>query len=122
MKSIENLDIYNKSRDFRRSISGLVKKIPINEKYRLTDQIIRSSRSISANIAEGYGRFHYQESIQFFRIARGSLLETQEHLRCAFDEKYINKPEFSCHLSQSISLLRQLNGYINYMKKLKSNT
>ena len=53
-----------------------IPKFPIEEKHALTSQIIRSSKSISDTIAEGFGRFHYQENIQFCSIARGSLNES----------------------------------------------
>ena len=52
----------------------------------MVDQLIRATRSITANIAEGHGRYHFQENIQFCRQARGSLTETLDHLICAQDE------------------------------------
>lgn len=88
MHSFEELEVWKKARSLRKEISSLVKTFPNEEKYRLTDQIIRSSRSSTSNIAEGFGRFHYQENIQFCRQARGSLTETIDHLLCAFDEKF----------------------------------
>lgn len=88
--SFEDLEVSKECRKFRKSISILAKTFPIEEKYRLIDQIIRSSRSVTANIAEGDGRFHYQENTQFCRDARGSLKETLDHLICAFDEEYIS--------------------------------
>lgn len=94
-QSFEDLDVWKLARGFRNEISMLIKKFPDDEKYKLTDQIIRSSRSITANIAEGYGRFHYQENIQFCRVARGSLTETKDHLICAFDCQYISEETLS---------------------------
>jgi len=76
-------------------ISKLAEGFPEHEKFSLTAQIKRSSRSITANIAEGYGRFHYKETIQFFRQSRGSLFETLDHLTTAIDEGYINEEEFA---------------------------
>lgn len=61
----EHIDVWKGCRRFRKSISVIVKTFPTEEKYRLTDQIIRSNRSITANIAEGDGRFHYQENTKF---------------------------------------------------------
>jgi four helix bundle protein len=89
MKSFEDLELYKACRKFRQDISKLVKSFPNEEKYRLTDQLLRCSRSTTANIAEGHGRYHYQENIQFCRQARGSLSETLEHLICTLYEKYI---------------------------------
>jgi four helix bundle protein len=72
-------------------LSQLAKRLPKEEKYRLSDQIIRASRSVTANIAEGFGRFHHQENIQFCRQARGSLMELIDHLSVTLDENYITK-------------------------------
>ncbi len=65
MKSFEELNCWKKAASLRRKISILVKTFPREEKYRLVDQMIRSSRSAPAQIAEGFGRFHFQENIQF---------------------------------------------------------
>lgn len=65
------LEVWKKSRDFRNKMFKLTKGFTVSEKYVLTDQLLRASRSITANIAEGHGRFHYQENIRFCRMARG---------------------------------------------------
>ena len=80
MKTFEDLDCWKKIAGLRRTLGELVKIFPAHEKYRLTDQIIRAARSATSNIAEGYGRFHYQENIQYCRQTRGSLYELIEHL------------------------------------------
>lgn len=72
---LENLDVWRESRELRKDISDTVEEIPDSEKFLLINQMIRASRSVTANIAEGYGRFHYKENIQFCRQARGSLFE-----------------------------------------------
>jgi four helix bundle protein len=66
-----DLDVWRKCRDVRTMIWKVCKKFPTEEKFRLTDQMIRASRSSTANFAEGYGRFHFQENIQFCRQSRG---------------------------------------------------
>lgn len=120
-QSFEDLDVWKLARGFRNEISMLIKKFPDDEKYKLTDQIIRSSRSITANIAEGYGRFHYQENIQFCRVARGSLTETKDHLICAFDCQYISEETLSNLNKKYEIILQKLNGYIAYLKTKKEN-
>ncbi len=90
-KGYKELDCYKHARELRKSISTLTLKFPKEEKYELVSQIKRSSRSITANIAEGYGRYTYTDTRHFFIMARGSLTETMEHLLTAFDEKYIQK-------------------------------
>ena len=122
LNSFEELEVWKKSRELRVNISELLKKFPDKEKYRLTDQLIRSSRSVTANIAEGFGRFHYQENIQFCRQARGSLFELIDHLICSYDENYINEETYLSIKTKIDLVLKLLNGYINYLKNAKSNS
>ncbi len=121
MNSFKELEVWKSARELRKSISNLTKDFPKEGKYRLVDQIIRSSRSVAANIAEGFGRYHYQENIQFYRQARGSLNETLEHLICAFDEGFITEEEFKNQKAVFDSCLKLLNGYIGSLKKAVQN-
>ena len=114
--TFEDLEIWKEARDMRNQISKLVKVFPKEEKYRLSDQLIRASRSVTANLAEGYGRFHYKENIQFCRQARGSLFELIDHLTVALDEKYINTDEFNSLRAKCYNLIKKLNSYIKYLK------
>jgi len=70
MRTFEDLRVWRQCRELRRKVSSLVRRFPRSEQYRLVDQLLRASRSVTANIAEGYGRYHYQENIQFCRQAR----------------------------------------------------
>jgi four helix bundle protein len=110
-------ETWKKSHILRKSISELVKDFPPEEKYRLADQIIRSSRSIGNNIAEGHGRFHYVDSKKFFINARGSASETIDHLIIALDEGYINTDTFEKLQSICEECMKLINGYINYLKQ-----
>jgi four helix bundle protein len=65
MKAFTDLEVWKKSRTQRNNIFELTKSFPAEERYRLSDQIIRSSRSIGNNIAEGHGRFHYADASKF---------------------------------------------------------
>ena len=117
-QNFTDLEVYKECRQLRISISLLTKnEFPIDEKFKLTDQIIRSSRSITANIAEGYGRYYFKENIQFCRISRASLTETLEHLITAFDEKYISESKLIELKTKVDTCGRLLNGYINFLKK-----
>jgi four helix bundle protein len=100
-----------------KDISILVKQFPVEEKYRLTDQLIRCSRSVTANIAEGHGRFHYQDNIKFCRNARGSLNEILDHLICACDESLINNEQLEELRVKYNECHRLLNGYIAFLTK-----
>jgi four helix bundle protein len=116
-KGFEGLIVYQEARAYRKRISKLAAGFPPAERYSLADQIKRSSRSVTANIAEGYGRYHYKEFIQFCRQARGSLMETLDHLLCAFDESYITEETLNdCRLEHQ-KVLALLNGFINYLQQ-----
>jgi len=119
MASFTDLETWKQARKIRNVISRLVKQFPVEEKYRLTDQIIRSSRSIGNNLAEGHGRFHYQDNIRFCVMARGSLTETLDHLIVALDEKIITDETLQIFQAEYDSCLRLINGYIQYLKTKK---
>jgi len=122
MNSFEELEVYKKARELKIKISELVKHFPAEEKYRLVDQLIRASRSVTANIAEGFGRFHYQENIQFCRHSRGSLFEIIDHLICSLDEKYITNEQYLNLKNDTLFVIKLLNGYILYLKNAKSKS
>jgi len=121
IQSFTDLDCWKSCRLVRNCFSGIIRKLPVEEKYALTDGMRRASRSITENIAEGYGRYHFQENIQFCRISRGSLFELKDQLITAFDEKYLDVGEVkqvNLLIDKALSLL---NGYINYLSKAKNN-
>jgi four helix bundle protein len=116
--TFEDLECYKAGREFRNSISRWTRTLPKVEEYRLKDQIIRSSRSVTANIAEGFGRHHPQENLQFCRQSRGSLMETLEHLNTAFDEDLLGEEEYQTFRQQWNEVRALLGGYISYLQKL----
>ena len=67
----------------------VVPVLPREERYRLGDQLLRAARATAANIAEGYGRFHYLDNAKFCSNARGSCWETLDHLITGSDEGFI---------------------------------
>ena len=116
---LEDLNVWIKCRELKNKLSKVARELPAEEKYRLTDQLIRASRSITNNIAEGYGRFHFQENIQFLRQSRGSLYECKDHLYCALDDGYISMEKFNLLKEECSICLKILNGYIKYLKDRK---
>jgi four helix bundle protein len=94
-------------------------KIPREELYRLTDQMVRASRSSPANIAEGYGRFHYQENIQFCRQARGSLYELIDHFTATEECGYLDAAACTQMIEKIKATIIKLNAYIKYLKSRK---
>lgn len=121
LSGFETLEVWKEGRNFRQMMMQLCKQLPNEEKFRLVDQIKRSSRSVTANIAEGYGRFHYVDNIRFCRVARGSLNETLDHLTVALDEGCIDENSLSTYRQQFSITLKLLNGYISYLKKQKTD-
>jgi four helix bundle protein len=93
--------------------------LPQHEQWDLARQIRRSSKSIGANIAEGYGRYYFQDNVRFCYNARGSLLETIDHLVAARDLGYIDQSLYAEARNLADSNYRLLNGYIAYLKKRK---
>lgn len=86
IKSFEGLQCWQVGRELRVEISKVIKTFPKEEKLELVSQMKRASRSVTNNIAEGFGRYHYQDFIRFCRISRGSLTELSDHLIIALDE------------------------------------
>jgi four helix bundle protein len=122
MRTFKDLEVWKKCRQLRQKIWILVKSFPAEEKYRLADQMIRSTRSPSTQIAEGYGRFHFQENVQFCRIARGSLYEVLDHLSICLDSEYITLQKHDSIGNLIYECIRLLNGYINYLIKSKNDS
>ncbi len=98
----------------------IAERSPACEKYDLTSQIRRSSKSTTANIAEGYGRYHYADSLRFYYIARGSLNETINHIITARDLSYITDDRYRELYDLGRRAERALNGYIGYVRRRKS--
>jgi four helix bundle protein len=120
IRSFEDLECWKAARELRIFVSEqIISKFPMDEKFTLTSQLKRSSRSVGDNISEGYGRFHYQENIQFCRTARGSLCESMNQVITARDENYIDEDllqQFRARFERTKAIL---NGYINYLVKTK---
>lgn len=116
-----DLEVWQKCKAIRKKIWYLCKNFPGEEKYRLSDQMIRASRSSTACIAEGYGRYHYQENMQFCRQSRGSLYELIDHLDVAEECEYLPPKESEVLIKEIKASIRILNGYIRYLKTRKDS-
>lgn len=118
-EGFKELECYKQARLLRICISNLVKNFPASEKYLLGAQIVDCSRSVSRNIAEGYGRYTYTDTRHFFIIARGSTTETMEQLSTAFDEHYLTQEELNTAQRHCELTFKLINGYIAYLDKSK---
>jgi four helix bundle protein len=117
----EDLEVYKAAREFRKKIYLLIKRLPAEEKHNLLAQMTRAATSLTKNIAEGHGRFYYQENIQFLRQARGSLEELVDDLNICIDEKYFPDDELQSLKREGYDLLHRINGYVAYLRKRKEN-
>jgi len=117
-RDFTSLDCWKKAREVKLFFyKFILSKLPSEEKYHLGGQIREAMVSVTANIAEGYGRFHHKEGVQFYRISRGSLYELKDHLITCFDYGFIDKEL----LNQGLELIEvakiSLAGYIKYKLK-----
>jgi four helix bundle protein len=112
-KSFEEMPVWQKAMELAVRIFNLTEKLPRKEDYSLTSQIRKSSLSVSGNIAEGFGRKHTKDKLNFYYHSRGSLAETKSHLIYGREVGYFDKKEFE-DLSRFIDeIWKELNSLIN---------
>ena len=120
IQSLKRLQVWVRAKDFAIKIyKNVLPLLPADERWNLAQQLRRSSLSISANVAEGYGRFYYQDNVRFCYIARGSLEETLSHLIFAYEVDFISEALYKELENQGDEIDKMLNGYIGYLKKSK---
>lgn len=120
VEGLKRLKVWLRAKDFALKVyKQVLPLLPAEEKWNLNQQLRRSSLSISANIAEGHGRFYYQDNVRFCYIARGSLDETLSHLTFALEMKYISAELYKEFESEGEEIDKMLNGYIAFLKKSK---
>jgi four helix bundle protein len=112
IRSFEDLEVWRMGRNLRTRLYALTREIPTTEAYNLAPQIRRAAVSITANIAEGDGRYHYKENVQCCRISRGSAYELFDHLMTCKDQKYLGDGDFTLLREGLLSFIRMLNAYI----------
>lgn len=116
-RGFEDLDCYKLALQVVREAYGLAKRLPDYEKYDLARQLRRAASSVTLNIAEGYGRYHYLDSLRFFYIARGSLSETLSGFITSQAVGYISEADLDRQRELTHRALQALNGYIRYVRK-----
>ena len=117
LKTINDLEIYREAIDLGEEVWLLVVKWESFAKNTLGNQLVRSADSISANIAEGYGRFHFKENQKFCYYSRGSLEETQGHIEKAVRRNLIPKEKGKELYAQLEILKKRLSTYIGSIGK-----
>ena len=115
-QTFEDLEVYKAAREFRKAMYAVSRRLPDFERYELGRQIRRASVSLTNNMAEGHGRFHYPDQILFFLHSRGSLEELVDDLNACFDENYLSSDEIAKLKEQARGVLNLLNGYLRYLR------
>ena len=116
-QTFEDLEVYQVAREFRKMMYRVARRLPEEEKFALANQIRRAAVSLTNNIAEGHGRFHFLEQIKFMLQARGSLEELLDDLNVCTDENYLadqRDPESVKHEGWRVHKL--INGYIRFLR------
>jgi len=115
----EGLEVYKKARQFRKAMYGVTRRLPDFEKYETASQIRRAAVSLTNNIAEGHGRFHYLQQLKFLFQARGSLQELMDDLNVCEDESYLPVLEVNALKEQTKEVQRLISGYARYLRARK---
>jgi four helix bundle protein len=120
IRDFKDLHVWQHARELRSFAYDLIRKFPSEERYGLSSQLRRVLISVTANIAEGFGRYSYQENIQFSRVAGGSAFEVRDHLTTALDQRYVSSEEFEAAENLAQRVIQTLNGYIRSTRARQS--
>lgn len=112
VRDFTDLQVWQLARELRQQAYALCAGFPPDERFALAQQLRRATISITANIAEGFGRYSYQENIQFCRLARGSAYEVRDDLITATDQHYISGEGHQRVEALALRVIQTLNGYI----------
>src|ERR1700676_3031392 len=118
----EDLEVYQVAREFRKAMYNVAKRFPDSEKFGLASQVRRAAVSLTNNIAEGHGRYHYLEQIKFMLQSRGSLEELIDDLNICSDERYLPAEEIVSLKEQGWRIRQLLDGYVRYLRGQKAKS
>ena len=119
-QTFEDLDVYQVTREFRKAMYRVAKRLRQEEKFGLTSQIRRAAVSLTNNIAEGHGRFHFLEQIKFMLQSRGSLEESLDDLNVCEDEAYLPIQEIESLRQKGWRVHKLINGYVRFLRRRAS--
>ena len=117
ISTFEDLEVYQAARKFRRAMYGIAHQLPELEKFGLANQIRRAALSLTNNVAEGHGRYHFLDQIKFTLQSRGSLEELLDDLNTCADEQYLPSSEVDALKDQGWRVRQLLDGYIRYLRR-----
>jgi four helix bundle protein len=119
-RTFEDLEVYRVAREFRKTMYAVTRKLPAHEKFEPASQIRRAAVSLTNNIAEGHGRYHFLDQIKFQWQARGSLTELIDDLNISSDGNYLPPDEIAELKKQATAVHQLINGYIRYLRERKT--
>jgi len=119
-RTFEDLEVYQAAREFCKAMYSVTRQLPAHEKFGLASQIRRAAVSLTNNIAEGHGRYHYLEQIKFALQARGSLQELIDDLNVCDGEHYLPVNEAADLKQKGWRVYQLVNGYIRYLRERKA--
>ena len=120
-RTFEDLEVYQVAREFRKKMYAVTRRLPDFEKYDLGSQIRRAAVSLTNNIAEGHGRYHFADQVRFFLGSRGSLQELVDDLNVCADEKYLETDKIEALKNEAWRVLGLINGYLRYLRDRKAH-
>src|SRR5881396_1663529 len=116
-QTFEDLEVYQVAREFRKTMYRVARRLPEEEKFALASQIRRAAVSVTNNIAESHGRFHFLEQIKFMLQSRGSLEELLDDLNVCQDEMYLPIQEIESFRQEGWRVHKLINGYIRFLRR-----
>jgi four helix bundle protein len=119
---LDDFELYKIAREFRKRVYRLIRQLPPEERYALANQMRRAAVSVTNNVAEGHGRWHYQENVQYCRTSRGSIDELIDDFNVCQDEGYGDQVLVGQLKVDAYELIRRINGYIAYLKKTQQGS
>src|SRR6266446_7517026 len=119
-QTFEEMEVYKQAREFRKHMYAVSRRLPAFEKFELASQIRRAAVSLTNNIAEGHGRYHFLDQMKFLLQARGSLEELIDDLNICFDESYLPEAEIQKLKQLGWRVHAIINGYGRYLRRRKA--
>ena len=120
--SFEDLEVYQAAPKFRRAMYRIARELPEIEKIGLASQIRRAAVSLTNNIAEGHGRYHYLDQIKFMLHSRGSLEELMADLNVCQDERYLSTEQIASLKEDGWRIRQLIDGYVRYLRQQNVDT
>jgi len=120
-RTFEDLEVYQVAREFRKKMYAVTRQLPEFEKFELASQIRRAAVSLTNNIAEGHGRYHFADQVRFFLGSRGSLQELIDDLNVCADENYLEAEKIEALKGEAWRALGLINGYLRYLRDRKAD-